>query len=76
MIWEVKKRDLNMPTSYTSKAALRSRIVLSVTRGQLENVKNEIVKKLIYGERFPYISGRGKDAVPNVVWGIKLRGVK
>ena len=63
-----------MPTSFTSKAALRSRIVLSVTRGQLENVKNQIAKKLIYEERILYTSPSGKDTVSDLIWGIKIRG--
>jgi hypothetical protein len=37
-------------------------------------LKNESVKKHIYRERFVYISSRGKDAVSDVIWGIKLRG--
>jgi hypothetical protein len=39
------------------------------------NIKNEAVKKLVYGERFPYTYSRGRDAVSDVIWGIKLRGV-
>ena len=55
--------------------AVGSLICLSITRGQSGNDKNEIVKKHIGGERFLYTSSRGKDAVSDVVWGIKLRGV-
>ena len=32
-------------------------------------------KKLIYGEGFLYTPSRGKDAVSDAIWGIKLRGV-
>jgi hypothetical protein len=28
-----------------------------------------------YGERFPYTCSRGRRAVSDVIWGIKLRGV-
>jgi len=51
-------------------------ICLLIARGQSGNINNEIVKKHIYGKRFPYISPRGRDAVSDIIGGIRLRGVK
>jgi hypothetical protein len=55
--------------------AIRSRICSSISRGRSGNVKNQTVKKLIYGERFHYTYSRGRDVVSDVIWEIKLRGV-
>ncbi len=56
--------------------AERLRICLSIARGQSGNVRNEIVKKHIFGEGFLYTATRGRSRVSDVIWGIKLRGVK
>ena len=63
---------LHLAAHWTAK---RSHICPSIARGQSGNVKSEMVKKLIYGERFHYPCSRGGSQVPDVIWGIKLRDV-
>jgi hypothetical protein len=48
----------------------------SIARGREGNIKNQIVNKLIDGKRFLNTCSRGRDPDSNIIWGIKLRGVK
>jgi len=59
----------------THRSLVGSLICLSIARGQSGNIKNQIVKILVDGKRFLYTSFRGRDAVSDVILGIKLRGV-
>ncbi len=72
---EYKYRTVNYLHIAAKWTATRSRICPSIAKGQSGNVKNEIVKKRIYGERFLYISARVKVPVSDLILGIKLRGV-